>query len=101
MNTLRTTATPPMFSETHATTIVDAALQHPDADGLLVEIPNQHMLSCVSTRAGVVVRWVTESPTAPGEFEERFKQLSAAGLNYVCLSMLVDRLVPMAQAAKH
>ena len=51
--------------------------------------------------AGVIVRWVIESPTNFDEIRERQAQLEKAGLKYVCLTMHVDRLVPIAPKGTH
>ena len=101
MNTKVTAAQPPLFSETHAITIAAAARDHPDADGLLVEIPSQSALVAASSVDSVIVRWIVESPVSVDEMGERHAQLEQAGLKYVCLSMRTDKLVPLAAKGTH
>lgn len=59
------------------------------------------MLVAASMTAGVIVRWVIESPTNFDEISERHAQLKKAGLKYVCLTMHVDRLVSIAPKGTH
>ena len=101
MNEKLTAAQPPFFSVLHATSVVAAARDHRESDGLLINIPLQRMLVTVHMTTGVIVRWVIESPTKFDEISERQAQLEKAGLKYVCLTMHTDRLVPIAPKATH
>ena len=101
MNQRITAAQPPLFSETHAATIAAAAQNYPDADGILIDMHAEHMLVAVPLVNGIVVRWVVESAVGINEMSERQAQLKQAGLQYVCLTMHTDRLVPLAPKERH
>ncbi len=101
MNEQLTAAQPPFFLATHSASIANAARDYPQVDGLLIDVHSQRMLVAASMTAGVIVRWVIESPTNFDEIRERQAQLEKAGLKYVCLTMHVDRLVPIAPKGTH
>lgn len=101
MNDRLCAALPPIFSEIHAATIAAAARDHPDANGLLIDVHSQHMLVAATIVDGVVIRWVTESPVNIGEMQERHAQIAKAGLRFVCLTMHCDRLVPLGPGTMH
>lgn len=101
MNTKLLSAVPPLFSPKHAESIAHAALDYPDANGVLVLIPSSRVLVAASTVSGVIERWVVESPVEDEEIEERRSQLQRAGYRYVCLSMRTDKLVPLDAVTTH
>ena len=101
MNEHITAARPPLFSQTHAATITAAGQDYPDADGLLIDMHAERMLVAVSLSKGIVVRWVAESAVGINEMSERQAQLKQAGLQYVCLTMHTDRLVPLKTQGLH
>ena len=98
MSDTSTAIQPPYFSEMHASTIIAAAGDHPDADGLLVHIPTQRALVCASFVDGVVDRWVVESPVTAYDLWKRQADLGQAGLKFECLVMDTDMLVPLSAA---
>lgn len=101
MNSKLHSAQPPYFSEARATTIVSAVREYPDADGFLVHFPEQKTLVVASIVAGIVGRWVVESPVSTYDLWQRQAQLGQTGMKYVCLAMDTSTLVPLPTQLSH